>query len=262
MVYAKNGNMMRIAGDQLAPDSMHITLRGDGRWNAMPCLLNQATTVMEALSDYYDKATPGDLLKSHDRFAYFSEDKKWEGNLTTVRPGEGYLFRRMGQGNVTVNFYDKSAKAPKRVVSAEATNNGSEFTNPSAATNMTMIAKVQSDNVQSTKDNDQIPIIKVFIGDELVGVAEPLSLQGEQEEAHYFITVQSDKSGALRFETEDGTLLTAEQPISYASDAHAGSLKAPVMLRMDEHRPYKIIEDNHVIIIRNNEKYSIDGKKL
>lgn len=262
MVYSKDGNTMRIAGDQLAPDSMHITLRGDGKWNALPCLLNQTTTLSEAMADYYDHATAGDIIKAKKHFAYFSADKRWVGDLTALTPGKGYLFRRMGQGDVTVNFYDKSAKAPKRVVSAEATNNGSEFTNPSAATNMTMIAKVQSDNVQSTKDNDQLPIIKVFIGDELVGVAEPLSLQGEQEEAHYFITIQSDKSGALRFETEDGTLLTAEQPISYASDAHAGSLKAPVMLRMDEHRPCKIIEDNHVIIIRNNEKYSIDGKKL
>ncbi len=262
MVYSKDGNTMRIAGDQLAPDSMHITLRGDGKWNALPCLLNQTTTLSEAMADYYDHATAGDIIKAKKHFAYFSADKRWVGDLTALTPGKGYLFRRMGQGDVTVNFYDKSAKAPKRVVAAEPTNNGSGFTNPSAATNMTMIAKVQRDNVQSTKDNDQIPIIKVFIGDELVGVAEPLSLQGEQEEAHYFITIQSDKSGALRFETEDGTLLTAEQPISYASDAHAGSLKAPVMLRMDEHRPCKIIEDNHVIIIRNNEKYSIDGKKL
>ena len=29
-----------------------------------------------------------------------------------------------------------------------------------------------------------------------------------------------------------------------------------------EGQPYKMIEDKHIIIIRNNEKYSIDGKKL
>ena len=27
-------------------------------------------------------------------------------------------------------------------------------------------------------------------------------------------------------------------------------------------QPYKTMDDKHIIIIRNNEKYSIDGKKL
>ena len=118
---------------------------------------------------------------------------------------------------------------------------------------MTMIAKLNSEAINAQGNKREA--IKVYVGDELAAIAEPI-------DSLYFITIQSDKSGALRFETEDGTLLTAEQPISYVADAHAGSLKAPVMLRMDEHRPYKIIEDNHVIIIRNNEKYDVTGKKL
>ena len=253
-VLTHNGNTMRIAGDQLAPDSMHITLRGDGKWNALPCLLNQTTTLSEAMADYYDHATAGDIIKAKKHFAYFSADKRWVGDLTALTPGEGYLFRRMGAGNVTVNFYDKSAKAaPKRVVAAKATNTGSEFTNPSAATNMTMIAKLNSEAINAQGNKREA--IKVYVGDELAAIAEPI-------DSLYFITIQSDKSGALRFETEDGTLLTAEQPISYVADTHAGSLKAPIFLKPTDHRPYKIIENNHVIIIRNNEKYSIDGKKL
>jgi len=51
-------------------------------------------------------------------------------------------------------------------------------------------------------------------------------------------------------------------PIGYVADAHHGSLKAPVILRPGDNRPYKIIEDNHVVIIRNNEKYDVTGKKL
>ena len=79
----------------------------------------------------------------------------------------------------------------------------------------------------------------------------------------YFLTIQSDAVGTLRFETEDGTQLTAEQPVSYIPDAHHGSLKSPVLLRpADECRPYKIIENDHVIIIRNNEKYNVTGQKL
>jgi hypothetical protein len=143
---------------------------------------------------------------------------------------------------------------------------------------MTMICKVQSDDVQGTKVN-------AYIGDELVGVAQPLTLQGESEEAYYFLTIQSDAVGTLRFETEDGQALviepsslqgeelcSIERPVDgrrtsggrliYASNAHHGSLKAPIILIPGDNRPYKIIENNHVIIIRNNEKYDITGKKL
>ena len=49
----------------------------------------------------------------------------------------------------------------------------------------------------------------------------------------------------------------------YEPDAHFGSLESPIMLMpTDDNRPYKIIENNHVIIIRNNEKYDVTGKKL
>ena len=51
--------------------------------------------------------------------------------------------------------------------------------------------------------------------------------------------------------------------INYSADAHHGSLKAPIMLiKDDEVGVYKIIENDHVIIIRNGERYDITGKKL
>ena len=49
----------------------------------------------------------------------------------------------------------------------------------------------------------------------------------------------------------------------YEPDAHYGSLKSPVFLIPDEpNRVYKVIEDDKVLIIRNNEKYTITGVKV
>ena len=239
MVYAASSNTLRLGGNRLPEDSMHVTLRGNGQWSPMPCLLNQSTPITEAMADYYDHATVGDLLKSHDRFAVFSSDKKWVGDLTALYPGEGYLFRRMGQGDVEIKFFNKVTNAVPQHAPKFSGN---------AATNMTMICQVASDDVQCTKVN-------AYIDDELVGVATKI-------DSLYFLTVSSDAAGTLRFETEEGTPLTSEMPISYVSDAHHGLLKAPVILRPGDNRPYKIIEDNHVVIIRNNEKYDVTGKKL
>ena len=97
--------------------------------------------------------------------------------------------------------------------------------------------------------------VKAFVGDELVGVATKI-------DSLYFLTVSSDFAGELRFETEAGTPLSSEMPINYVIDSHHGTLKAPIILRPGDDRPYKIIENNHVIIIKNGEKYDIVGKKF
>ena len=241
MIYTKNGNTMRVCGNTLPEDSMHITLNGDGAWNAFPCLFKESTSVTEALSDYYQSATPGDMLKSHDHFAVFSKDGRWEGDLTAVRPGEGYMFRRLGSGSVKVRFFNKTSGAsPRRNGESGLRLEGYQSR---YATNMTMICQVEGDG------------LRAYIGEELVGVAT-------QIDSLYFLTISHDGVGELRFETEDGTVLMSEMPISYVADSHHGSLKAPIILRQDDNRPYKIIENQHVIIIRNNEKYDITGKKL
>ena len=272
MIYSKNGNTMRVYGNTLPEDSMHITLNGNGTWNPFPCLLKEATSVTEALTDYYQYATPGDMLKSHDHFAVFSKDGRWEGDLTAVRPGEGYMFRRLGSGSVDVRFFNKTSAAAPR---ASPRRNGEsglrlEGYHSRYATNMTMICKINDENGDASLNGE----LMVYIGDELVGVASPTTIDpygaSRSEEspmtdgaALYFLTISSDATGTLRFETEDGTPLTAEQPITYVADSHHGTLRAPIILKPgDDNRPYKIIEHDHVVIIRNNEKYDVTGKKL
>ena len=243
MISSQDGNTMHISGTNLPADSMKIKVRGDGQWSPMPCLLKQVTPVTEALSGYYDRATPGDMLKSHDHFAYFSEDKKWEGDLTTMRPGEGYLFRRLAPGTVEIAFYNRSAAtAPQRE---------SRFSNPNAATNMTMIAKIMVNGEWMNGER-----LEVFMDDKLVGVAEPM-------DSLYFITIQSDKAGELRFECNGERLTVNGEQIRYVADAHHGTPKEPIILKpADGTGVYKLIENDHVVIIRNNEKYDVTGKKL
>ena len=57
--------------------------------------------------------------------------------------------------------------------------------------------------------------------------------------------------------------------IHYVPDSHLGSLESPVILTpflseegRGEASPYKLLEDDHVVIIRNGEKYDVTGKKL
>ena len=187
--------------------------------------------ITEALADYFDNATPGDLLKSHDRFAVFSQDKRWVGDLTAIRPGEGYFFRRMGQGDVVMHYYNKaSSAAPKKVRNKSDYSEYSDYSdyhNPNAATNMTMIAKVVNVSKRS-----QVESLRAYVGDELAGIATPQVIGSD---TLYFLTIQSDNQGELHFEMNGQTLSIvseshSDNQIRYAANAHHGSLKAPVLL--------------------------------
>ena len=108
-------------------------------------------------------------------------------------------------------------------------------------------------------DNGQL---KVYVGDELAAVAMPIYID---DEPLYFLTIQSDKVGDLRFEMEGQELMVKGESVRYSADSHHGSLKAPVVLTTNDQlltTPYKLIENDQVIIIKNNEKYDVTGKKL
>jgi hypothetical protein len=246
---------LSIAGKALSDDERTVTIYGGG-WSSIAYLLDEPQNVRDALGDYFSRASVGDVIKSKTQFAVFTEDNRWEGSLTNLYPGQGYLFRRLGAGNVTMHYYPQTqGNAPKRANSQELIAN-SQFSNPKAASNMTMIAKL--DNGQWTMDNGQL---KVFVGDELVAVAEPIEVEGEML---YFLTIQSDQVGNLRFEMNGQELMVKGESVRYSADSHHGSLKAPVVLTTQDSllTTFKILEDNHVVVIRNNEKYDVTGKKL
>ena len=249
MFYSHQTNILQLSGNNLPEEAKQITLRGNGQWNVFPCLLNETTEINEAMADYYMNATAGDIIKAHNQFAVFTPDKHWFGNLAALRPGEGYLMRRMAPEEVTMRLIDKPNNAPRRI--------GHLFSNPQAATNMTMIAKIAlSDNGLSTLSDNGLSTVNVYVGDELAAIASPI-------ESLFFLTIQSDNNGELRFETADGTPLVSETLMHYEADSHYGSLKAPVTLKpIDPNCVRKIIENEHVIIIRNNEKYDVTGKKI
>ena len=255
MVYSANENMMRVSGNTISADSMRVSVRGDGQWSPLPCLFDRRTSVTDALADYYQKAGVGDMIKSHSRFATFSADKRWVGDLQAIQPGEGYLFRRLAPGTVEIAFYNVEQKVETRKAKAVES---VEFRNPKAATNMTVIAKIEDltaerpNSVSGLTSNS----VAVYIGDELAAVAEPI-------DSLYFLTIQSDRVGELRFECNGERLAVSGESIRYEADTHHGSLKAPIVLKKaDEVGVYKVIENNHVVIIRNNEKYDVTGKKL
>ena len=258
MVYCEEGNNIYVSGSALPADSMHLTVRGGGRWTQLPYLLQETTPVAEALADYYENASAGDMVKSHDRFAVFSQNGRWVGDLIALRPGEGYFLRRMQDGDAVINFYSQPADASMRNnvrMSSSATIKPA-FRNPEAATNMTMVAQIE-DEVQTDGGT-----MCVYVGDRLAAVANPQLIDGKPL---WFLTVQSDRAGELRFECGGVALVPEMGTVAYAADAHAGSPESPVMLKAGirtEERTEKRVINGVFYIFRNGRMYDAQGKTV
>ena len=225
MVYTQHFHVnTQIAGRRLTTDDdRSVTLHQD--WNSLPCLLTTDQNVTNAMADYVDHAMEGDLIKSQHAFAVFSENHRWEGSLTTLRPGEGYLFKRIGQDSVKFTFRNThGAKQGKGGTPSPADDL------PRFSTNMTLVAAVQHPAAGQT--------VAAYVGDNLAGIALPQVVDGD---TLFFITLGADRPGPVTFVLQAGgetighlqpVNISQNADIPYQPNAHYGTLSQPVLLAL------------------------------
>ena len=93
-------------------DERTITLH-EG-WNGIGYTPAMNLSVETALSDYYDSAEEGDVIKSRTEFAYFTKlgnTGRWRGSLQYMKPGEGYMMLRKSASDAmfTYPYYEPSS---------------------------------------------------------------------------------------------------------------------------------------------------------
>ena len=81
-------------GGSVIKDEEARTIKMKKGWNAIGYTPAVNLPLETALSDYYDQAVPGDVIKSHTEFAYYTKSGnvgRWRGSLQYMKPGEGYM---------------------------------------------------------------------------------------------------------------------------------------------------------------------------
>jgi len=105
-VKVNNNIDIQIAGT-LIKDKLDRTIHVKNGWNSIGYTPFINLGVETALSNYYDEATDGDIIKSHDEFAIFTVSNgrgRWKGNLQYMKPGEGYMLLRLKDSDTSF-FY-------------------------------------------------------------------------------------------------------------------------------------------------------------
>ena len=212
----------QVVGRRIATDTERTVQLSHG-WNSMPYLLTYEDNITNALADYIDHASVGDIVKSQHSFAVFSENRRWEGSLSALYPGEGYLLKRVGTDPVSFTYHHNNYNYKGGSKSGGKGATASGFSS-SHSTNMTMIAAVEHPA--------QCARVLTYVGASLSAVTPSQVVDGD---TLFFITIGSDQSGQVSFvlEQEDGLTGIASTRIPYQPNAHFGSLGNPVMLALE-----------------------------
>ena len=195
-------------------------------WNAIGYTPMADLTVETALSDYYDQAEQGDVIKSHTEFAYFTKNGntgRWRGNLQYMKPGEGYMMLRKGEGKASFvyPFYDMSSSFRE-----EWSTSASRKAAPAMSrTTMTLSATVDG---FETEEGD---VLVAYAGAEAVGEAVVLSASSDEKEPLY-LSISSDTKQGIWFAIErDGEIVAATgEVMTYQDNAVVGSPDEPTAI--------------------------------
>lgn len=213
-------SVLHTAGTPVAPATTPITLNPG--WNWIAYTPQGMLNIQEALAGL--QANTNDVIKSQTAFATYSNGL-WQGSLTTMEPGKGYVYQRVG---TTARTFTYPYVAPQGVpaMRAATANEATIFTPKNAGlyeNNMSIIAVVKS-------GNDTLKNVEVgaFVGDECRGAVR------SKESGLLFLTVAGNEGGVITFKVYNhatGQYLATTQTLPYETDMLQGSIAAPYILQ-------------------------------
>ena len=258
-----------VRGQQPALRDMPVVLEPGWNWIAYTPLTTKR--INAALAGGKPKA--GDIIKSQTAVSIYGATG-WEGTLTSLESGHGYLYystdNQVKSFTYPEDMYMHVYSAPNRSVQALYSMTNLQWFTPvdqhNYPSNMTMTIRLMDD--QASVDTCEIA---AFINNECRGAIRA------DEEGLYYLVISGESAGqTMSIHTVlNGEEVTIDRGLTYVSDEHVGTPWEPYIIQLNSTvgietvgaegtgttGVYKVIEDDHIIIIRNGERYDITGNK-
>ena len=206
------------------------TIKVKQGWNSIGYTPMVSLPVKTALTDYFDEAMPGDVVKNQHTFAMFTADGKgggeWLGTLKYMKPGEGYMLHRQGttEAQFCYPYYEPGTTFIENSVN-KAPQLGSNF-----STTMSVVAEAVGVDVE---EGDRLV---AYAGGEAVGSVECRVQSVEFATAAgtplFFLSIEGDVEAPLSFAIERGDNLIAVtgEVMKYEPDGISGSPEMPTQI--------------------------------
>ena len=223
----KSAYAVNVRNDITFPVSGAIIEQEDTRtipvyqgWNGIGYTPMMNLSLETALADYYDKASDGDVIKSHTEFAVFQVSNgvgRWKGDLKYMKPGEGYmLFRKKNsKASFIYPFYEPGSRFLDETANAPALQ--SMVNQPH---NMSLSAVAAGIELEP---GDRL---LAFADGELRGVAQA------DTDSVFYVSVGGDKRQPLSFaiEREGEIIATTGEVLMYETNAVVGTPDRPTRI--------------------------------
>ena len=223
-------------------------------WNAIGYTPMTNLSVETALSDYYDNAQEGDVIKSHTEFAYFSKSGnvgRWRGSLQYMKPGEGYMLLRKGDDTVsfTYPYYDMGISSGESGANAARSSSSNEARSAVLKTRSTMTLSATVENFEM-EDGDRLV---AYSDGEVVGCEELITAATATDQPVFFMSISGEAKQPIRFTIErDGkTVAYTRDIMTFQTNAVIGSPEEPAVINFSDTQTYE-----------EGKWYTIDGLRL
>ena len=236
-LYSSKKQDVELSGIAVNPGSTSIVVGPN--WNYISYLPLADLNVEEALSGY--RAQVGDILKSQDEFAVYTDAKNWEGELKMMKAGRGYMLKRDSNAPATEFYYPST-------ISADHSLKINKWQNRNYSGNMNIIGVVDGCEVNN--------------GDTLVAV-----VQGEQRGVYalgsgskVYMTVQGDYDADVNFLLKRGNrvISRSSNSITFKCDTVIGTMSFPARINFESIAELErisvsphIVEDELLVVVND-----------
>lgn len=260
-VEATDATDIALAGEMYNPAASYITLHKGWNWLGYP--IDQTMTLDEAFA--YLSAEEGDVIATlNGGFSQYT-DGAWSGELLTMSPGEGYLFKAVSEKSFVFNdgIVSKARAQYGRSLNLEQspwTVNRNRYPNMMC---ITAELKIGEESV-----TPETFFVGAFAGDECRGI-------GKYVNGVLYISVYGKGNETIRFvavdrETEDK--IEIEKSLTFVADV-VGSTRSPYCLQInadDIEDSDSVKSAEHIYNLHGQKMkritsdgiYVIDGKKV
>jgi hypothetical protein len=249
-------------GGTVIKDEDERTMNVKQGWNAIGYTPAQNLTVETALSDYYDLAETGDVIKSQTEFAYFTKagnTGRWQGSLKYMKPGEGYMMLRKGSADASFTypyyepgstFLDERTTATSHSRMALGNGQWTADNMPRYRYTMNVCAKVEGFELE---DGDYIV---AYAESEPCGCAivnDPLSIVN-------YLSIGGEKSTAVYFAIErDGDIVAvSREPMTFNANSIVGTPTEPLAISFSDATGIDAVNGN----FEQGKWYTVNGVQL
>lgn len=213
-------------------------------WNWIGCPLYNATTLTAALANYVPQE--GDKIVGLDAFATY-EDGKWNGSLTSVQPGQSYLFYANQEQDFCWQSLSPLKTSSRHYVPAVQAEDGAWQTNIHAYPDvMTLVASVQADDQVSL---DGRYYVGAFCGDECRGV-------GVLDNNLLFMNIHGEGADRIEFRLLDtkGEVYGAVNNAKFQLQTQLGTVQQPYLLFFGSQ---DVIDEIKPVVASNSKIHSV-----